>query len=184
MKKLILPLLFFLSSVFFSSDPSADSACGDGYVCWPTNGGSAAVISSCEDRGSADCYTQSTYNQYCICAGSSNCSCTLGPGTQCSWAQGSPGESFCACAGGPYEGTLCQATGGPGCTNHGAYPDAIFHCNPPTTGRCYPTGTSTIGCCYGSDVTPTPNPTPTPTDGSNPPTPTPTGTLTPTPTPA
>jgi hypothetical protein len=135
----------------------ADALCGDGYVCWDSNGGTAVMVQNCyDDLGYCavnNTEGQGTYSEYCNCDGSADCSCTVGPGTACE--EVAAGETFYECFEGSEDGQPC--TQGPygDCPGGSCVPSS----SPEST--CKPNNEySTIGCCYGTGVTPTPTPSP------------------------
>ena len=134
-----LSLVAFLT--FGNNQPvKADDRCGPGYTCWESNGGEATVFSRCRPYGNNSYCGGVGGPDYCDCVGSTDCTCTLS-GTDCEG--GDPyntGTCYCAdvitvCT----NDTDCLygSCGDGGC-------DGEWECPGPT-------GTATIGCCYGSD---------------------------------
>ena len=130
----------------------ADARCGVGYECWEGNGGTASVYTECQAYGnglSGYC-GGSGGEKYCDCTGSSDCTCSLGPGTDCSY--GTPYENSdysCKCSGNPFRSCAIDEE----CALYG---DGV--CSDCSGGDRYlcppPIGYSTIGCCYGDGSDP------------------------------
>jgi len=128
----------------------ADERCGDGYACWESNGGTATVYATCKSYDGGSYCGGIGGPQYCSCDGSADCTCTL-TGTSCS---GVP----------TYEATDCYCADFiTACTTQS---DCVYgDCG---DGGCLsgkwdcgsPSGTSTIGCCYGDGVVPGVSPPP------------------------
>ena len=172
-------VLFILGILFLTTNPSpvlADVLCGPGYVCWEESGGNAALYGRCtlSDNG-AYCQGLSIVTLYCNCTGSPDCSCTIGPpdgGTTCENPIISAPIYVCTVGGAVCTAVAPNSTECPLVyegTPYEAYSACVFFGTEPTCGD--PTGSSTIGCCYGGEPDPTPPPPPPsepppPPDGS------------------
>ena len=129
---------------------TADDRCGPGYECWDSNGGTASVYGNCQAYGGGAYCGGTSSELYCDCTGSADCTCQLGPGTDCSY--GTPTletEAYCLCS--EDDSRTCDPTAADSCGAYGTCDheceDAKYSCPPPR-------GTSIIGCCYGEPEDP------------------------------
>ena len=96
-KRRWLLLLFGAFLLIWQSTTSQVAAqCAAGMTCLPENGGEAVLYADCHMDDLDYCHGTGARAEYCSCEGSADCSCEIGPGTECPTADDSEWDCYCA----------------------------------------------------------------------------------------